>query len=200
MKKVLVVGASGTIGRAVVNALLDIEDEVVGVSRSTDPPVDLTHPTSIDALFEQVGTVDAVVSATGTAPFVALAEASPEQFAEGIAGKLTSQINLVLRGLPHVSDGGSFTVITGILGQHPIAGSVVSGAVNMGVEGFVTAAATDLPRGLRINAVSPTVIEEALATYAPFFRGFAPVAAAEAAQAFVRSVHGVETGQVLRVW
>lgn len=200
MKKVLVVGASGTIGRAVVDALLDVGDEVVAVSRSTDPSVDLTDLRSIDALFEQVGTVDAVVSATGSAPFVTMAEAGPEHFAEGIAGKLTSQINLVLRGVPHVSDGGSFTVVTGILGQHPIAGSLVSGTVNMGVEGFVTAAATDLPRGLRINAVNPTVIEEALPTYGPFFRGFPPVTAAEAAAAFVRSVHGVETGQVLRVW
>lgn len=198
--RVLVVGASGTIGRAVVDALTTAGDDVVAVSRSTEPAVDLTDTSSIDALFGQVGKFDAVVSATGTAPFVPTPEATQEQFAQGIAGKLTSQINLVLHALRHVRDGGSFTLTTGILAQHPIAGSVISGTVNGGLEGFVTAAATDLPRGLRINAVSPNVIEEALPKYGPFFPGFHAVTAAEAAQAFVRSVHGVQTGQVFRIW
>lgn len=198
--RVLVVGASGTLGRAVAAALTAAEDEVVGASRSTDPGVDLTDPASIDDLFGRIGQVDAVVSATGSTPFVATPEATSQQFAEGLAGKLTSQISLVLRAVPHVRDGGSFTLTTGILAQHPISGSVITGTVNGGLEAFVTAAATDLPRGIRVNAVSPTVLEEALPTYGPFFPGFPPVPAAAAAQAFVRSVHGVQTGQVFRVW
>lgn len=198
--RVLVVGASGTLGSAVVAALTEAGDDVVAVSRSTAPAVDLTDIASIDALFEQIGQVDAVVSATGSVPFVATPEATAEQFAQGIAGKLTSQINLVLRAIPHLRDGGSFTLTTGILAQHPIKGSVITGTVNGGLEAFVNTAATDLPRGQRINAVSPNVIEEALPRYGPFFPGFPAVPAAAAAQAFVRSVHGVQTGQVFRVW
>lgn len=198
--RVLVVGASGILGRAVVDSLTIAEDQVIGVSRSSDPSVDLTSPASIAALLEQVGEVDAVVSATGTVPFIATSQATAEHFGQGVAGKLTSQINLVLGALPYIRDGGSITVTTGVLAQHPIAGSVVAGTVNAGLEGFVTTAATDLPRGLRINAVSPTVLQESMETYGPFFPGFAPVPAAAAAQAFVRSVHGVQTGQVFKVW
>lgn len=198
--RVLMIGATGVLGSAVAQALTAVGDEVVGVSRSTEPMVDLTSISSIAALLDKVGDVDAVVSATGSVPFVSTSETTAEQFEQGITNKLTSQINLVLQAVPHVRDGGSFTLTTGILAQHPIAGSVIAGTVNGGLESFVTAAATDLPRGLRINAVSPNVLEEALPKYAPFFPGFHSVTAAEAAQAFVRSVHGVQTGQVFRVW
>ena len=198
--KVLVVGASGVLGSAVVTALEAAGDEVIGVSRSTDPGVDVLDDASIGALLERVGEVDAVVATIGSVPFVATPEATTEQFSEGIAGKLMSQVSLVLQAIPHVRDGGSFTLTTGILGQHPIAGSVIAGTVNGGIESFVIGAATDLPRRLRINVVSPNVIEEALPVYGPYFPGFRAVPAAEAAQAYVRSVHGVQTGQVFRVW
>jgi hypothetical protein len=56
-----------------------------------------------------------------------------------------------------------------------------------------------MPRGLRINAVSPGVITEAMPDYAPFFRGFEPVPAARAALAYAKSVEGAQTGQVYRV-
>lgn len=69
---------------------------------------------------------------------------------------------------------------------------MVNGAVNA----FVRAAAIEMPRGLRINAVSPGVIEEAMPAYGPFFRGFEPVPATRAALAFAKSVEGLQTGQV----
>lgn len=198
--RIVVIGASGTIGRAVVEALSAVGDEVVEVSRSTDPAVDITDPESVRALFADLGPVDGIVSTAGSAPFVSTADATPEQFAQGFADKLGGQIALALLGLPQLRDGGSITLTTGILAQHPIAGSVIAGTVNGGVEAFVATAATDLPRGIRINAVSPNVIAEALDRYASAFPGFHAVPAAEAAQAYVRSVHGVESGQVFRVW
>ncbi|GAA4283719.1 short chain dehydrogenase [Brevibacterium daeguense] len=198
--RILVVGGTGTIGAAVVQALTGSDTEVISVSRSSEPAVDITDTTSISAMYEAVGTVDAIVSTTGAAPFVATSEATPEQFAAGFADKLGGQINLTLLGLPHLRDGGSITLITGILAQHPVKNSVIAGTVNGGIEAFAVSAATDLPRGIRINVVSPNVIEEALPSYGSAFPGFHPVPAAQAAQAFVRSVHGVETGQVFRVW
>ena len=198
--RILVVGGSGVIGAAVVQALLDLDNDVVDASRSTEPGVDITDTSSIEALFDSVGDVDAIVSTAGAAPFVATAEATPEQFAEGFRNKLGGQINLTLLGLPKLRDGGSVTLTTGILAHHPVKNSVIAGTVNGGVEAFVRGAATDLPRGIRINAISPNVIEEALPKYGPAFPGFHPVPAAEAAQAYVRSVCGVETGQVFRVW
>lgn len=198
--KILAVGATGTVGGSAADALEEKGHEVIRASRSGEHSIDLRDPSSIDALFEKIGTVDAVVSGAGGAPFVDTAEATPEQFEQGFADKLAGQINLVLRGVPHVADGGSFTLVTGILAQEPIPGSVVAGTVNGGLESFVTSAATELPRGLRLNAVSPTVLEESLGKYGKFFAGYLPRRAAEIGQAYVKSVHSRHTGQVYRVW
>ncbi|MGD7003035.1 short chain dehydrogenase [Corynebacterium halotolerans] len=198
--RVVVVGATGTIGKATVEAFEKQGDEVIAASRSSSPSIDMTDPASVDAFFDEVGEVDAVVATLGAAPFVSLPEASTEDFRSGFENKLLGQINLVLRGLPHLRDNGSFTLITGILTQHPVKKSVVATSVNGGVEAFVTGAATDLPRGIRINVVSPTVIEESLEGYGPSFPGFEPAPAARAGNAFVRSAHGAESGQVFRVW
>lgn len=197
--RVLVIGGSGTIGSAVVDAFTEVGDEVVTASRSTSPGVDITDTASIRTLFAEVGTVDAVVSVTGKAPYVHTAKATPDDFAAGYANKLGGQINLVLLGLKHVAEGGSFTLTTGILAQHSVPGSVIAGTVNGGLEAFVNTAALDLPHGIRINAVSPTIIAQP-GGHSDIFRGFHAVTAAEAAQAYVRSAHGIETGQVLRVW
>lgn len=196
--RALLIGASGTLGSAIA-ADLGARHEVITASRSGERSVDLRDPASIDALFAEVGTVDAVVCAAGKTPFVALPEAAPEDFATGFADKLGGQINLVLRGLPHVADGGSFTLITGVLAREPIATGAVAAAANGALDAFVAAAATELPRGIRINAVSPTVLEESMDVYASFFPGFTPVSAAEAARAFAKSVEGVASGRVFAV-
>ena len=61
------------------------------------------------------------------------------------------------------------------------------------------AAAIELPRGMRINVVSPTVFAESMEGYGPYFRGFEPMPVARAARAFSRSIEGAQTGQVYKV-
>lgn len=200
MSRVLVVGATGTIGKATVKAFEQHGDEVIAASRHSAPAVDLNSPGSIDVFFAEIGTVDAVVSTIGSAPFVATAGATPEQLIEALEGKLISQVNLVLRALPHLVDNGSVTLISGILTQHPVKNSVLASTANGGVEAFVTSAATDLPRGIRINAVSPNVVRQSWEGYGPSFPGSIPVEDTAVASAFVQSVHGVETGRMFRVW
>ncbi len=190
--KILVVGATGTIGAAVVRKL-KARHAVVAVSRSSEIAVDIRDEHSIITMYDRIGSVDAVVCAAGGAPFVSLTEATPADFARGFADKLGGQINLVLHGLSHVSDGGSFTLIAGVLAREPIATGAISSTVNGGVEAFVMAAAAELPRGLRINAVSPSVITESMDKYGDFFPGFAPVPVSEAADAFVKSIEGIHT-------
>lgn len=198
--RVVVIGANGTIGQATVAALRTQGDDVIEASRSLSPSIDLTSPTSIKSFFEEIGEVDAVVSTVGSAPFTHLEDAETKDFEAGIQNKLLSQINLVIHALPYVRDHGSFTLISGILTQHPVKQSVIATTVNGGLEAFTVGAATDLPRSIRINTVSPTVIQESLEGYGPFFPGFEPIPAAVAGKAFVKAVHGVETGKVYRVW
>ena len=198
--KVLIVGAHGTLGKAVA-AELGTRHDIVGASRSSgDVRVDLRDGASVEAMFRAVGPVDAVVAAAGKVPFAPLDELTEAQYLEGLQDKLLGQIRLVSAGTPHVRDGGSFTLITGILTEQPILSGAVASTVNGAVEAFVRAAAIELPRGIRINVVSPTVLTEAMGAYAPYFRGFEPVSAARAAMAFSRSVEGRQTGQVYKVW
>jgi NAD(P)-dependent dehydrogenase (short-subunit alcohol dehydrogenase family) len=198
LKKILVIGATGTIGQAVATAL-EADGEVLRASRRSALPVDLENRASLRALLERVGTVDAIVNCTGAAPFKPLPELTAEDVEAALLGKSLTQTSLVTEGLEHVADGGSFTLVSGILTQHPVPASVAASTANGAVEAFVAAAANELPRGVRINAVSPNVLRESPGHHAAF-KGFTQVTAAEVAQAFVRSVHGIETGQVFRVW
>ncbi|AXL48923.1 short chain dehydrogenase [Paraburkholderia caffeinilytica] len=199
MKKIVVIGATGMVGQA-VSAALKARHEVIEVGATRGQyRVDSTDPASIERLFGEIGKVDGVVTATGKLHFGPLPEMSAEQFWIGLRDKLMGQINVVLGAQRFVNDGGSFTLTSGILGDEPIREGANATTVNLALEGFVRGAAIELPRGIRINVVSPTVLTEALDAYAPYFRGFEPVTAERAAQAYLRSVEGAQTGRVYRV-
>ena len=152
--KVLVIG-TGLVGGAAVDALSARGHEVVGVSRSSSPAVDATDPESVAALFEAVGTVDAVVAALGKAPFEPLADLDHADFLQGLLSKTLAQIDVVQLGTAHVRDGGSFTLTTGVLAREPIVTGAASSAANGALEAFTMAAAVELPRGIRINSRQP---------------------------------------------
>jgi NAD(P)-dependent dehydrogenase (short-subunit alcohol dehydrogenase family) len=192
--KILVIG-TGLVGGAAVTSLTERGHDVVAVSRSSSPAADATDPESIAALFATVGTVDAVVAAVGSAPFQPLAELDHADFVAGLLGKTMAQIDIVQLGTPHVSDGGSFTLTTGVLAREPIVTGAASSAANGALEAFTMAAAIELPRGIRINTVSPTVLVEATGHHA-HFPGWTQVSAAAVGQAYVKAVEGAHTGQV----
>ena len=193
--RILVVGASGTIGRAVVAALQG-DHEIVPVSfKSTAITVDITSLASIADMYRQVGTVDAVVSVAGQARFASLAQLTDADFQFSIANKLMGQINLVRRGFPAVSDRGSFTLTSGVLARAPMVGSAAISLVDAGVEGFGRAAALESPRGIRVNVVSPPWVIETLEALG--MKDTPGLAAKTVARAYVRSVTGSETGAVI---
>ncbi|MFM9798872.1 short chain dehydrogenase [Aeromonas dhakensis] len=197
--KIVIVGASGTIG-STVSDLLAKDHQVIRVGHSQgDARVDMRDPASIRGLFAKLGQFDALVVASGSAAFNALTEMTDEEWQLGIQSKLMGQINLTRAAIPHLNDKGSITLISGILSEEPINWGASVTTINGAVEHFVKAAACELPRGLRINVVSPTVLAESMDKYADFFPGFVPVPAARVAQAYQKSVLGVQTGQVFRV-
>lgn len=197
--KIIVIGATGTLGRAVV-AEMGQDNEVIRVGLTHgDLQVDLTRDESVEALFAQTGRVDAIIATTGSLFFGPLTTMRAEDFAFGLNDKLLGQVRLSLIGQHYLNDGGSITLTSGIIGSEPIAQGVNATAVNAALEGFVRAAACELPRGLRINVVSPTVLSESVEKYGAFFPGFESVPAARAALAYRRSVHGVQTGSTFTV-
>jgi NAD(P)-dependent dehydrogenase (short-subunit alcohol dehydrogenase family) len=203
--RILLVGASGTLGRAVA-AELGQRHEVIAAGRNSGSVnIDLTDVDSIRNGLQQAGELDAVISTAGKVTFAPLADFKAAPHGQslhtlGITDKLMGQVNLALAARDHLRDGGSITLTTGILSDQPIVAGSSASLVNGAVEAFVRAAAIELPRGLRINVVSPSVLVEAMPSYAPFFRGFEPVTAARAALAFSRSVEGAQTGQVYKVF
>jgi NAD(P)-dependent dehydrogenase (short-subunit alcohol dehydrogenase family) len=191
--RVLVVGATGTIGRAVVSAL-EKDHEVVRVSRTSPIGVDIAEPESIRRMYQTVGTVDAVVSAAGEARFGPL-QLTDEDFQLSLGNKLMGQVNLVRFGLDSVRDGGSFTLTSGILARSPMPGSGAISLVNAGLEGFARAAALEAPRGIRVNVVSPPWITDTLrALGMDPSRGITPKAAADL---YLQSLLGKQTGAVI---
>lgn len=193
--RILVIGATGTIGRAVV-AALSAGNEIVPVSRLSTPiRVDLAEPASIREMYRSTGKLDAVVCAAGQAKFAPLAQLSDADFRFCLDNKLMGQVNLVRFGFDHVGDRGSFTLTTGILARSPMPGSGAISLVNAGIEGFVRAAALEAPRGIRVNAVSPPWVSETL--QALKMDPSHGLSAATVAHAYVRSVTGTDTGSVL---
>ncbi|HXY40296.1 MAG TPA: short chain dehydrogenase [Vicinamibacteria bacterium] len=193
--RILVVGASGTIGKAVV-AALQPRHEVKGVTRHSRPlSVDITQPASIRALYAAAGPLDAVVSAAGEARFGPLRELDDAAFAFSLANKLMGQVNLVRLGLEHLSDGGSFVLTSGVLARAPMPGSGAISLVNAALEGFARAAALEAPRGIRVNVVSPPWVTDTLrALGMDPARGLSPETVA---RAYVLAVEGPANGAVL---
>jgi NAD(P)-dependent dehydrogenase (short-subunit alcohol dehydrogenase family) len=194
--RILVVGATGTIGRAVV-AALSAGNEIISASlRKTTIKVDIADSSSIRQMYRSLGKLDAVVCAAGQAKFAPLAQLSDADFRFCLDNKLMGQVNLVRLGFEHVEDGGSFTLTTGILAQTPMPGSAAISLVNAGLEGFVRAAALEAPRNIRVNAVSPPWVTETLRALKMDTSHGLP--AAVVARAYVRSVTGTDTGSTLQ--
>jgi NAD(P)-dependent dehydrogenase (short-subunit alcohol dehydrogenase family) len=191
--KILLVGATGTLGRSVLEVLRDRGHQVATASRKgSDHTVDILDPASIGALYRAVGPVDALASAAGPVPWPPLAELTHQQVLDGLAGKVVSQVELVRQGQATVS--GSFTLITGVTSRDPLRTGSIAALANGAVEAFVRAAAIELDQ--RINAVSPTVFTESVEHYGDLFAGIEPVPVHRAALAYVRSIEGHQTGQV----
>jgi NAD(P)-dependent dehydrogenase (short-subunit alcohol dehydrogenase family) len=192
--RVLVIGANGTIGRAVVGALAQRHD-VVPASRRGPVRVDLEEPTSLDRLFTTVPHLDAVVCCAASGPLISLETITDEEFAAGLGGKLLGQVALVRRALSALRDGGSMT-LTGGTFSAPLAGGSLGALVNDGLAGFVRNAAAELPRGLRLNLISPGWVRETLESMGE--DGAAGTPAADVAAAYVEAVEGTAQGQTIR--
>ena len=193
--KILVIGGTGLIGRAVSVALEGRGHAVVRVGfRDGDLSADLSDPGSIEALYSAVGTVDAVVSTAGIAVFGALEELDDAAFQTSISNKLMGQVNLVRSGVGRVTEGGSFTLTTGTLSQRPGPGTAAVAMAGGALESLVRAAALDLEGRYRINAVSPGWVAES--RVASGLEPMPGIWASDLAEYYVRCVEGETTGEV----
>jgi len=193
--KVIVIGATGTIGRAVVQAI-GSRHQVIPVSFSkSEIKVDIADKSSIAKMFESTGRVDAVISAAGLAKFGPMTSLTDADFALCLNNKLMGQVNVVRAGLDHINENGSITLTSGILSRSPMKGSTAISLVNSALEGFGRAAALEMARGIRINVVSPNWVIDTLKEYNMDPSIGTPVEVV--AQGYVRALEGTMNGEVI---
>jgi len=193
---IILIGASGTIGSAIDDALSPDHD-LVRVSRTSGAiQADIADPDAIRALYDAVDDFDAVVCVAGGAAFDPLEELSDQDFQFSLSSKLMGQVNLVRYGLPEIRTEAnpSFTLVSGVLSIQPMPGSAAVSLVNAGVEGFARAAALEAD-DVRVNVVSPPWVSETLEAMGQDPSAGLP--AAVVARSFVDSVTGDMTGEVL---
>lgn len=193
--KIVIIGGSGTIGKAVAEAL-SASHEVVTVSRSSgEHRADITDAASLDAVLKSIGPFQALVSAAGGAAMKPVTELTDEDLAFSLGYKLMGQVNVIRSGLRYVADNGSITVSSGVLAREPSPGTAAISMVNAGLEGFAMAAGLEQPRGIRVNAVSPPWVTETLKAYGMPLEG--GMDAAAVARSYVLAIEGGMSGQVI---
>lgn len=199
-KRVLLIGATGTIG-SYLAILLGARHDLIAASKSKSPvKVDITSTDSITRMYEEVGPVDAVIVTAGNAYFGDFITMKEEDFYLGIRSKMMGQINAVMIGRNYLNEGGSFTLTTGILADDPIRHGVGLSMVNGALHAFVQAAAIEMPAGIRINAVCPGLVEPSLGKYGPFFPGHFPVPMNKVGFGYLKSLEGARTGEIIRIY
>jgi len=195
--KIILIGASGDIGKAAF-AELSPKHEVISVGRNSgDIQADMSDRESIVSMYKQTGKVDAVVSTAGNVHFGSLTDFTEEQFMLGLTDKVMGQINVVLEGIDYVNDNGSFTLTSGVLDRDPIRMGAGAATANGAIGGFIVGSAIEMPRGIRINAVSPGLLDVSEERYGSFFPGHERVAADRVGLAYTKSIEGPRTGQVI---
>jgi len=196
--KIIIVGASGTMGRYLKNAFEKEHQVITAATEGCELKVDITSAGSIENMYKQAGSFDAVISTAGPTFVGPWSKLNDKEFRQGVDGKMMGQINLVLIGQHYINPKGSFTLITGALAHDPQKNFANASAANGALEGFVRAAAIELENGIRINAVSPTVIENS-PQYFPYFPGDIPVTMQQLEYGFRKAVFGANTGQVINL-
>lgn len=199
--KILVIGGnSGTIGKSVAGRLGKKHEVITAGRTSGDIQVDINDAESIQQMFASVPDLDAVVCCSGATKWAPFSSMSEEDLYVGVKSKLMGQVNLVRIGKDFVKPGASFTLTSGILADDPVYMSSNAAMVNGALHSFVKAVAPELENGLRLNVVAPGLVEESAERLGDAFPGHTPVPMNKVASGYVRSVEGMFTGEVIRIF
>lgn len=198
--KIIIVGGNGTIGSKVSSHFLKKHEVIIAGRNSGDVTVDMADNQSIKTMFEKTGNVDAVVCTAGDAKWAEFDSLTEDDFYIGIKSKLMGQVNLVRIGKDYMKPGGSFTLSTGILADHPVRMTTSAAMVNGAIHSFVKAVCLELKNNMRINVVSSGLVEDAVEHYEAYFPGHNPIPMTKVVNGFVKSVEGSGNGEIIRMY
>ena len=198
-KRIVVIGAQGDVGSAVCDELGRRHDLIRVGRNSGEINADITDRKSIEAMFDKVGKVDAVITAAGAVRYAPIEDFPEEDFKVGMFSKFLGQANVVMTGIEYMNEGGSFTLTSGITNREPIRCGASAAASNSALEGFAVGSAIDMPRGIRINVVSPGLLAVSAPQFEPYFRGYEKVSSERVGLAYAKCVEGAMTGKIFPV-
>ena len=198
--RILIVGGNGTIGRKVKEALQPRHEIITAARNNGDISVDISDKSSIQRMFEQLPSVDACICTAGTGFYGSYYGMTEEDIMPGIKGKLLGQMNLVLIGKHYLTREGSFTLTSGIAAEHPAKNGTAVATINGAINSFVLASAQELKNDMRINAVSPGLVEDSFERYGELFPGYNLAPMKKVVNAYMLSVEGAVNGSILKVY
>jgi NAD(P)-dependent dehydrogenase (short-subunit alcohol dehydrogenase family) len=198
--KILIIGGNGTIGSKVANYFSVNKEVLIAARTNGDISVDIADSSSITAMFEKIGKVDAIICVAGEAKWANFNDLTEEDYYIGLKSKLMGQVNLVRIGRHYLNENGSITLSTGILADDPVVKTTSAAMVNGGIHSFVQAVALEVENGIRVNVVSLGMVEDAYEKYKDYFPGHNPIPMKKVVNAYVRSVMGKINGKVIRYY
>lgn len=198
--KILIIGGKGTIGRKVSEFFKEKHEVLIGGRTNGEVQIDIANSGSIKSALKKIGTLDAIVCIAGEAKWATLDDLSEEDYYVGLKSKLMGQVNVVRIGRKYLNPRGSITLSTGILADDPVIKTTSAAMVNGGIHSFVRAVDLEIENGIRVNAVSLGMVEDAYKKYRDYFPGHSPVSMTKAVMAYVRSVEGRGHGEIIRVY
>lgn len=174
----IVLGASGGIGASLSRRLASRGASLVLASRSPEPltalaneiggvayPLDATDFEAVDRLaddaLQRVGRVAGLVNCAGSLMLKPAHSTRADEWADVIATNLTSAFATVRAGGRVMArSGGSIVLVSSAAAAHGLPNHDAIGAAKGGVSGLtLSAAATYAPRGIRVNAVAPGLVQ-----------------------------------------
>ena len=197
---ILIIGGNGTIGKK-VSFFLSKGNKIITAGRNSgDLKVDLSDSNSIKNLFEKNRNFHAVISIAGEAVWAPFDDLSEEDYYKGIKNKMMGQVNLVKIGRKYINYGGSFTLTTGILADNPVKMTTSAALVNGGIHSFVKAASLEMENNIRVNVISPGLVEDSAEKYKDYFPGYEIVKMKDLAELYAKVILGEQNGEVIRIY
>lgn len=198
--KILIVGGNGTIGKKVTDYFSQKNEVLIAGRNSGDVTVDIADANSIEKMFESIGKLDAIIVTAGEAKWAPFYEMTEADFHIGLNSKLMGQVNLVRIGKNYLNSKGSITLTTGILADDPVIMTSSAAMVNGAIHSFVKAVQLEMENGIRVNVVSPGLVEDAVEKYRDYFPGHNAVSMEKALSGYIKSVEGKISGEVVRLY